>query len=267
MPRITPNRTVAINQLNNGECFFLTGNISYCRITSKIEGDELEKQNKNRASKGLGAILKPHTTITITNARSCAKNPNALTPAEIYAKESLYTTSNEPTIPKFTGYNKGMGLPIVLVRDPNNPSVAHDIIPKGELASGLKVTLMMRVFQASPNWGTSLDAVIVEEPIRYYQSNQLTNSLAEYGITARISPEGVAYSRGQAPTAEAPIESPAPVATAPTAAPIPETATPFAANIGVAMNAPVNPMGGTPVSNNEGIRYNPNAPGEQNRSY
>lgn len=286
------NRTITTNQLTPGRIFLVRGKVGFSRLTSRIEGEELQQDIQRRRSKGWLPIEKPYTTITINQAEVIVKDRNNIQPEEQYAIESLYTSSSQRGQGgySYTANNKGTrALPYIAVTRAGAQGVVDQIQPEGELANGLDVTLVMRVFKGKPNMGVSLDGVIVNEPIRYFDNTRAGDGLDGFGITFNPlapgtlptaaetdnshSAEQPAYAghedlpfvsegAGAAANAAAPV-TPAPAGVMPQAtatAPV----TPVAP-AGNAMNAPINPMGTAPQ--NGGIRYDPNQPGSENRGY
>lgn len=286
------NRTITTNQLTPGRIFLVRGKVGFSRLTSRIEGEELQQDIQRRRSKGWLPIEKPYTTITINQAEVIVKDRNNIQPEEQYAIESLYTSSSQRGQGgySYTANNKGTrALPYIAVTRAGTQGVVDQIQPEGELANGLDVTLVMRVFKGKPNMGVSLDGVIVNEPIRYFDNTRAGDGLDGFGITFNPlapgtlptaaetdnshSAEQPAYAghedlpfvsegAGAAANTAAPV-TPAPAGAMPqatAAAPV----TPVAP-AGNAMNAPINPMGTAPQ--NGGIRYDPNQPGSENRGY
>lgn len=289
-------RTVNSNDLTPGKLFAVRGKLGYSRLTSQIDGDELRKDITRRRQKGWMPIERPYTTATINGAEVICADPNNLTPEERYAVESLYvsTASRNQGEFSFTANNKGNSLPYIAVSRPDDPSVADQIQPDGELASGLDVTLIMRVFKGKPNNGVSLDGVIVNEPIRYYNNAQAGAGLSQLGIKFNSLPQGAANAMPDNAGADDAVAQPAyaehddaPFSSGPVAAAAPVTpaAAPVASGVasgygavaqnpmaGAPAGAPVmNPFGGSvanaPAADEGGIRYNPAANGANQRSY
>lgn len=289
------NRTITTNQLTPGRIFLVRGKVGFSRLTSRIEGEELQQDIQRRRSKGWLPIEKPYTTITINQAEVIVKDRNSIQPEEQYAIESLYTSSSQRGQGgySYTANNKGTrALPYIAVTRAGEQGVVDQIQPEGELANGLDVTLVMRVFKGKPNMGVSLDGVIVNEPIRYFDNTRAGDGLDGFGITFNPlapgtlptaaetdnshSAEQPAYAghedlpfvsegAGAAANAAAPV-TPAPAGVMPQAtATAPVTPVNPVAPAGNAMNAPINPMGTAPQ--NGGIRYDPNQPGSENRGY
>lgn len=286
------NRTVTTNQLTPGRIFLVRGKVGFSRLTSRIEGEELQQDIQRRRSKGWLPIEKPYTTITINQAEVIVKDRNNIQPEEQYAIESLYTSSSQRGQGgySYTANNKGTrALPYIAVTRAGVQGIVDQIQPEGELANGLDVTLVMRVFKGKPNMGVSLDGVIVNEPIRYFDNTRAGVGLDGFGITFNPLAPGTlptAAETDNSHSAEQPayaghedlpfvsegagaaVNTAAPVTPAPTGAMPQATAaapvTPVAP-AGNAMNAPINPMGTAPQ--NGGIRYDPNQPGSENRGY
>lgn len=286
------NRTITTNQLTPGRIFLVRGKVGFSRLTSRIEGEELQQDIQRRRSKGWLPIEKPYTTITINQAEVIVKDSNNIQPEEQYAIESLYTSSSQRGQGgySYTANNKGTrALPYIAVTRAGAQGVVDQIQPEGELANGLDVTLVMRVFKGKPNIGVSLDGVIVNEPIRYFDNTRAGAGLDGFGITFNPlapgtlptaaetdnshSAEQPAYAghedlpfvsegAGAAANAAAPV-TPAPAGVMPQATATAPVNT--VAPAGNAMNAPINPMGTAPQ--NGGIRYDPNQPGSENRGY
>ena len=284
------NRTISTNQLTPGRIFLVRGKVGFSRLTSRIEGEELQQDIQRRRSKGWLPIEKPYTTITINQAEVIVTDRNNIQPEEQYAIESLYTSSSQRGQGgySYTVNNKGTrSLPYIAVTRAGAQGVVDQIQPEGELANGLDVTLVMRVFKGKPNIGVSLDGVIVNEPIRYFDNTRAGAGLEGFGITFNPLAPGTlptaaendnSHSADQPAYAgyeDLPFISEGTAAAGNTANPVaPIGAMPGAtgtapvtpvAPAGNAMNAPINPMGTAPQ--NGGIRYDPNQPGSENRGY
>lgn len=178
-------RTVNTNQLTPGSTIMIRGLVGFSRIASQISGEELQKDIQRRASKGWNPINRPYTTITIYNAQVLYENPNQKTFADIYADEHLFVSQNADSPGNnYTAVNKGNNLPYVAVM--SDATNAKQIAPEGELARGLDVTIVLRVFKSPQNNGVSLDGVIVNEPIRYRE--MAGSGLAQRGITFEALP-------------------------------------------------------------------------------
>lgn len=180
------NRTINTNQLVPGTVYMVRGNISYCRMLRKIDGDELRKDNDRRRAQNRPEATKPYTTITIKDAQVVRANPNVQeTPAEIYARESLYTNKTTGAI-CFTVENKGREPWFARHQndDISNPNI-QQFCPIAELAAGMDVTLVMEVYQSKPNNGVGLQGIITNEPVKYFTGKGAPDptALASLGLT------------------------------------------------------------------------------------
>lgn len=273
------NRTVRCTELTPGETCLVRGKVGFCRITRHTTDKEREEANKRRVH----TIDRNYTTITIYEASVMAKDPNNPTPEEKYALEHCYvsSSSNYPG-QNFSGINKTRNLPRVAVQD--SPNHYTEIVPEGELATGLDVILVMRTYKGlHGNNGVSLDLVMVTEPIRYYSGSTLGNTLSSFGLvfdekmparsditaaetnnsfeipgnaapamqTVAVAPAPYQAAPAPAPYQAAPAPAPAPVyQTAPTPAPAPAPAfqaAPAAAPVEPATQ-PTQPAGDNPFS-------------------
>lgn len=181
------NRTIRNNQLTPEKTYLVRGKMEFCRITRHTTDKEREDLNKRR----LHPIDKNYTSVTIYDAQVLAKDPSNPTIEERYAAESLYDTANQTHPTKhFSAMNKSRNLPNVGVADMTRPGHYEPIVPEAEIAQGVDVTLVMRVFKGQGgNNGVSLDTVLVNEPIRYYGGNNaVEKALADFGITFRANP-------------------------------------------------------------------------------
>lgn len=178
------NRTISTQSLTPGELFCVRGKLTYGRLAKQVDGEALEKDKQRRAARGMRPIERPYTSATITDAYVPLKDKNNPTLEERYAQESLYTShANGSHGFNFSAVNRGNRLPWIGVRDPQDPFKVEQIVLPNELASGLDVTLVMRVFQGKPNKGVTLDGVVLNEPPRYFASADPTASLNALGIT------------------------------------------------------------------------------------
>lgn len=275
------NKTITTNKITPNTLFFIRGKVGFCRIASRVEGEELEKDIERRRSRGWNAIEKPYTTITIHDAQVLVRDQQNPSLAERYAMESLYV--NKDGITSYTANSKSpVSLPYVAVAHTDNPMVVDQVKPEGELANGLDVTLVMRVFKSARNNGVGLDGVIVNEPVRYFTGIGASGSdLDKYGITFNPLKDADDIAPAQpAQQPAVPAQPAQPAYAQPTASPFATTqqpAAPAAPQQPAVAQMPVspmsNPMGFAPVSPmtpaqpDGGIRYDPNQPGDENRGY
>lgn len=213
------NYTVSAYDLTEGRIVIIRGKLAYSRLTSLIEGAELDRVNARKVAKRMLAVSGPHTSVTITHAEVVLGEENNPTLEESFVSERRYASSAHPgSGANYSLDSKSKFLPVIAVL--NESGQAVQITPEGELDAGLDVTLVLRVFK-SPNYskrGLRLERVIVNEPIRYYRSTT-DDELAKRGLVFAAPPRPVEASATDdtTPTAAtgAPSTTPAPAAPAP----------------------------------------------------
>lgn len=293
------NRTVSANQLADNTTFLIRGRVLYSRIRSQVAGEELARQNQRAMQQGRQPRNRPYTTLSICQAEVVRANPNApmMNPEEIFATESLYTSTTQPNNGLcYSADNTGNYLPRLCVQEGNMVTELSADEIHGELDNGLLVTMVMRVYNSGkPNKGITLDTIIVNEPIRFYQGGAAAN-LEKYGLTVNLQPnrQQAAAPAQTAPAmggpqpaypAQAPMQQPMPAPQAPAPGVVPNNVgygytpgmdtMPFGQGQAPAA-APVNPYGnpygapaGAPTAapaaapnpnGAPGIMYDPNAP-------
>lgn len=179
------NRSVTADQLREGTFVQARGTLSYSRLFEPIAGEALERYNAGRRFKAAG----PLTTATITHAQVVPMS-NPPGPEDIYLNESVFTSDKHPEYGnQITLDNKSPinPLPTFLQRQADG-SVAG-FAPTGDLAAGVNVTLVGKVYKPknNDNRGISLEVVIVEDlgEIKYYSGGMgVTESdLSALGLT------------------------------------------------------------------------------------
>lgn len=242
------NRTVPLNSLTPRAIFCIRGRLTYSRLARHIDGDELTRDDQRRIQTGRRPVGRPYTTATICDAQVLYKDPNAAanpalrTIEESYATENLYTsTAANNSGLCYSANNKSRNLPAVFEFNKDTGKY-HRVDITGELESGLDVTLVLRVFRNQNNNGISLDQVLVNEPIRYYNNTEL--DLSQYGVVVEptmpsSAPVAPVTAQPMAPVATAPVQPVQPAAPAPVAQP---TNSGFAAPQPAAPVAPVAPV-------------------------
>ena len=293
------NRTVSANQLADNTTFLIRGRVLYSRIRSQVAGEELARQNQRAMQQGRQPRNRPYTTLSICQAEVVRANPNApmMNPEEIFATESLYTSTTQPNNGLcYSADNTGNYLPRLCVQEGNMVTELSADEIHGELDNGLLVTMVMRIYNSGkPNKGITLDTIIVNEPIRFYQGGAAAN-LEKYGLTVNLQPnrqQAAAPAQttpamgGPQPAypAQAPMQQPvqAPQAPAPGVvpnnvgygytpgmdtmpfgqgqAPAAAPANPYGNPYGVPAGAPAAAPAAAPNPNGApGIMYDPNAP-------
>ena len=294
------NRTVSANQLADNTTFLIRGRVLYSRIRSQVAGEELARQNQRAMQQGRQPRNRPYTTLSICQAEVVRANPNApmMNPEEIFATESLYTSTTQPNNGLcYSADNTGNYLPRLCVQEGNMVTELSADEIHGELDNGLLVTMVMRIYNSGkPNKGITLDTIIVNEPIRFYQGGAAAN-LEKYGLTVNLQPN---RQQAAAPTqtapamggpqpaypAQAPMQQPMPAPQAPApgvvpnnvgygytpgmdtmpfgqgqAAPAAAPANPYGTPYGAPAGAPTAAPAAAPNPNGApGIMYDPNAP-------
>lgn len=205
------NHSVQADQLTEGVFVLVRGKLSFARLTRIIDGDELVKSDQRRVQNGMRAIGKQHTTATVTEAEVLVKDPQNPTLEDRYVAERRYSSKARPeTGANYSIQSKGTILPNIGIPDEQG-QVVQDKSGK-ELASGLDVTLVLRVYKAKgqDNRGLGLDQVIVNEPVKYYTSASAvnTNELAARGIVWAAPPESVNVSDAAPSGDAAPVDGP-----------------------------------------------------------
>jgi hypothetical protein len=218
----TGNRKIGPEELTAGKIIMVEGNVEFARLTRLIEGADLEEHNRRRRERAkpgdfVVTATKPFTTITISNPRVIPTSEDGqLTIEDKYIAQRFYTShpGNDMNVSRqcFTMESKSSILPryYQVAIDENGVANYNDIREKprlGELANGLKVRLLIRVFQAGTfrNKGISLDSVIVLEPIRYFNSSgsRAVQFLRQTGVTVHeMSEEDRAKEAGALATAQ-----------------------------------------------------------------
>lgn len=256
-------KTINLSSVEPGTIIQVRGKVAFSRIRSQIKDEELRRTNERNQQQGRLAIDKPHTKLSLKQCTLIVKDPNNLTMGERYVQERMFLSNKHPENGYcYEGLNKGKFLPVVARRIPEDPTAIQQYEPSellGELANDLDVTILMRVFESKPNNGITLDTVIVNEPIRFYQGGAAT-SLAAAGLTLRPSSAGrevAATAINNGPHATEDNTASATPVSRPEAGtdPYSSDSTPFGAGTTAAgangftgMNAPVsNGQGGAPV--------------------
>lgn len=237
MPNLGSN--IKESQLTPNSIVFVRGNITFARLTSHIEGDELKKDQKRRESRGQIPIDKPYTTVTVTNAKIQQMQQGVKTNEEQFVEGKFYYKNDNPSVYNYTVNSKSPFLPYVSQAVDGDISNVNEIAPEGELDNGLDVILVLRIFQTkgfNGRKGVSLDGVICVDPIRYYGTDSAKNRLAECGITFNALPADQKPAV-QTPAPATQTEAPAP---AQAAAPAPTVSAPAPNENQFAANA--NPM-------------------------
>lgn len=156
------------------ESLIITGTTEWCRIARPITGAEMEKRNIDAQRRGASTRDASRMTIemTIGQPTITPQDKNQQNTFERWAaSDGIYASRKDGKHHFGTQvYLQGTGiLPGLYQRIfDENGQPTNDIkaIPwsEGDLAKGVKATLIMHSYKAGSNKGRSLDMVIVEEP-------------------------------------------------------------------------------------------------------
>lgn len=190
-----PNYQISAEQLAEGSIVVIRGKLGYARLTRLIEGAELAASDMRRAKNGMSPVGKPHTTATITEAQVLYRDPANPTAEERFVDERRYVSKKNPASgANYAIDSKGSNLPVIAIPTAaGDGTVTQDLSGK-ELAQGLDVSLVLRVYKPKnyAKRGLSLDQVIVNEPVRYYTASNIDqNELAARGIVFAAPPQQV----------------------------------------------------------------------------
>lgn len=183
------NYQVSATELTPGATIMVRGKTTFSRLAKLVEGAELARSDASRVQNGMQAINRPHTSINLAQSSVVFANPAEPTKEEIFVHERHFlSTKNPENGQSYSLDNKSNTLPIVGTRNANGQ--VEQVVLTGDLAAGLDVTLVMRVYKPKgyPNCGLSLDYVIVEEELRYYSGGANSAELADRGIIFAAPP-------------------------------------------------------------------------------
>lgn len=202
---------ISAENLRPGQTIFVDGFISFSRLARAIEGAELARRTAE--SKSLYPTLEPHTTISLVDAVVVYADPNNPTDEELFVAKGVYTSAKGANAGR-TAYsidNKGTNLPAVFQPNevaPGETQTHSQLILKSDLATGLKVTLVLNTFDSKhPKKGVGLQQVILHEPAKYYSAGGNTAALSARGIiitgdVKRVTSTDAAAAGAQAGPAE-----------------------------------------------------------------
>lgn len=203
-----PNQINA-TQLTPNATIYVKGKLAFSRLAKLIDGEELAASDASRRQRKMIPVGRPHTSVTLAHAEVLFANPNAPTLEEAFVAERRYTSQQADQGLCYSMDNKSPNLPIVGVQ--NAAGEVEQVILESDLAAGIEVTLVLRVYkpQGHLNCGLALDLVLLHEPVRYYNSGINTGELAKRGIIFTTPPkqvsgaEAAAVAAAAAPAADA----------------------------------------------------------------
>ena len=196
------NYSISASQLTEGSAVLIRGKLAFARLTSLIEGAALAASDQRKVQNGMSPVGKPHTTATITEAEVQFADPANPTVEEQFVSERRYVSKKNPdTGANYSIDSKGTNLPIIAIPSEKGDGTYDQDTSGQELAQGLDVTLVLRVYKPKNfnNRGLSLDQVIVHETPRYYNAGGVaTGDLAARGIVFNNPPRPVQAQAGSA---------------------------------------------------------------------
>lgn len=165
----------------------IQGEVSFSHISKMYEGEELIAANKRAQEHGGKPSNRPYCTLTLDNPRILS--PETLPADVVMIMQQRFKPAKTTNVVKYYATSKS----------PNLPPVAYSIYAGAELAgqgiadkahplayeldTGLTVTVGARIFNTAAGVGVGIDYVLIDEPIRYYESNALADALADQGVT------------------------------------------------------------------------------------
>lgn len=166
----------------------VSGVVVYNRIHELVTSEEdIKKFNENRAF----PITEPFTTITISDPEIVPKEPGRLNELEQFVQTKFYKSNTTGKIQLQLINRKH--IPNVSQVDLNNPNHIFGIKIKNNLAVGLHVRILIRVFTPKFNPGKrslGLSHVIIMEPVRYFESG-IGKELESYGMVYTPMPDEI----------------------------------------------------------------------------
>lgn len=247
--------------------YMITGTVAFSRIATPVAGEELNDEiTRSTLLKRNPRSQRPYTRLQIDNASVLtATNQQGAQIAEAQMYVAKVDQNNPNAQKKFEGINKSKNMPWLAARNPADPN--GKLIPlkvEGELARGLRVTLVMRVYHAPQGNGANLEGVICEEPVRWFHRGLA--DLANAGIVFTEAPAVVTVDEAMSKEVEHEIETPADEAPMEQPVPAPAPAQPIAqpfTNIPVPTPIPTPPVYGyeQPAASPAGIQPPPVNPG------
>ncbi|MFD4948891.1 hypothetical protein ACFWNT_41905 [Streptomyces sp. NPDC058409] len=187
--------TISASQLAEGNSILIRGKLAFAVHARLIQGAELAASDQRKVQNGMSPIGKPHTTATIFNAEVQFADPNNPTLEEQFVSERRYPSKKNPDSgPNYSIDSKGSNLPIIAIPSAADDGTYDQDESGQELAQGLDVTLVLRVYKPKNfnNRGLALDQVIVHEKPRYYNAGGIDQAeLAARGIVLNGTPRPI----------------------------------------------------------------------------
>lgn len=186
------NYQVSANQLTPNTTVHIKGKLTYSRLAKLVDGEDLAKADAMRLKNNMNPIGRAHTSVNLSEAEVVFADPANPTPEEIFVSERRYVSTKHADHGQcYSMDNKSTNLPIVGLQ--NAAGEVEQVVLESDLAAGLEVTLVLRIYKPKgyANCGLSLDLVLLHEPIRYYNPGVNTSELAARGIIFTSPPKQV----------------------------------------------------------------------------
>lgn len=208
--------TISPSSLKENTIVKVMGKVDFARVTSKVEGEALNRANANRQKFGLTPYTAPYITITVSDAKIVPADHNGtLNLEERYIQEKFYSKKNNPGALCYQYTSPYSGFPKLYQPDAkrNDSLSVEEVPPKGEPATGMTVVLILRIYKPKnyQHRGVALDGVIAQGgPMKFYEGggrNQLAN--AGFVVTSTLTDEerNAAHQAAQnAPKADIPAD-------------------------------------------------------------
>lgn len=180
-------------QLSPNSNVLVHGLISYARIVSFIDGDELIKKNEEAKHNHRFEHTNPYTTIAIFDPKVDADPDPASQALKRYIEALIYPSKSEkfPGRPSFSIDNKGKFLPGIYEKQ--SDGAYHQIRPTIDPANGQPVTLLINTYSYNTNGnkGVSigLQMVLFDDTYKDRTSVAMNSEyLSSHGITVIAAP-------------------------------------------------------------------------------
>lgn len=176
-------RSVKTNALVPGQIMIMDGYVHFSRITRRLDGEDLERDMQIRRQKGLVEIKEPYASLNLKDVTPLYTNDASV---DTYMRESIFqgAVANQYTaISKSRKNANGEYMfPLPKCYQIQEDGSFQEFIPRAEFAQDLHVRVVLRVYAGTPNNGISFDAVLVLEPVKYYESSNIAKNLEQLGL-------------------------------------------------------------------------------------
>lgn len=177
--------TTPAERLMEGTVIKVSGLLSFSRLTSVYEGEELTRRISDERLRGSRyPVDVPHTTAALIDPVVEPAGPT-MNAEEVFVEESIFSLARGDNAghKSFRADNRGRTLPTIMELQDDGSYV--QVQPSGELARGLKVTLVLKVYKPKnyEKRGIGIEAVLVNEKVRVFGRGSVADTLASLGVT------------------------------------------------------------------------------------